>query len=152
MKVLYLDTEFTDLIPDNKLISIALVDENEEYFYAELTDTYELSDCSDFVKEHVLPYLHGGEYKMSFNECALKLRHWIEERNVDCILGMDNPSWDKPHLVKLMGELWPENLRKNYYYPVYVSREKEDALVKKFNYKIHNALHDALIMKKADKM
>lgn len=149
--ILYIDTEFTDLIPGNKLISIALVDENEEYFYAELTDTYELSDCSDFVKEHVLPYLLGGEYKMTFYECALKIGHWIEARNVDCILGMDNPSWDKPHLVSLLGDLWPENLHKNYYHPVHVSDSKIDNLVKKHNYTIHNALHDALIMAKADK-
>lgn len=36
---LFLDTEFTDLVPGNKLISIALVAEDGEYFYAELTDS-----------------------------------------------------------------------------------------------------------------
>ena len=44
---LWLDTEFSKLEPGYKLISIALVDEDENFFYAELNDTYQLSDCSD---------------------------------------------------------------------------------------------------------
>ena len=50
---LFLDTEFTDLVPHNKLISIAMVSDTGNYFYAELTDTYELKDCSEFVINNI---------------------------------------------------------------------------------------------------
>lgn len=147
--LIYLDTEFTDLIPDNKLISIALVDENEEYFYAELTDTYELSDCSDFVKEHVIPFLRGGSYRMTAAECSVRLNMWIEDRNVECMLGCDAPSWDIPHVKDLLYLDWPKNLSKNQYLPVYISSDVEEEIVAEFGYRIHNALDDALVMKKA---
>lgn len=147
--LIFIDTEFTDLIPGNKLISIALVDENENFFYAELTDTYKLSDCSEFVKTNVLPFLRGGDYRMTEHECALKLGHWIEERGPDCILACDNPDWDKPHLHNLLDPYWPENLHKHQYHPVYVSGQIEEKLVTEFNYHVHNALDDALVMKKA---
>lgn len=147
---LFLDTEFTDLVPGNKLISIALVDENEEWFYAELTDTYELKQCSEFVKNSVLPFLRGGKFRMSSYDCALKIGNWIEDRNEECILACDNPGWDVPHLRRLLEDCWPENLHKNQYFPIYISSEVEEALVLKYNYDIHNALDDALMMKKAN--
>ncbi len=145
---IFLDTEFTDLVPHNKLISIALVDEDENYFYAELTDTYRLEDCSEFVKAYVLPFLKGGEYRMTSYQCALKMGNWIEDRNTKCIIGTDAPGWDLPHLNRLL-EIWPENLVKEIIYPVRVSSEQEEALVLKYNYDIHNALDDAMVMKKA---
>ena len=146
---LFLDTEFSDLIPGNKLISIALVDENEQFFYAELTDTYELKDCSEFVKNFVLPLLKGGDYRMTRYDCALKIGNWIEDRNEECILACDNPGWDIPHLRRLLEDCWPENLHKNQYFPVYVNSKVAERLVLKYNYDIHNALDDALVLKKA---
>lgn len=148
---LYLDTEFTDLVPHNKLISIALVAEDGEYFYAELTDTYSVDDCSDFVIGYVRPFLRGGDFEMTFQKCALEIGHWIEERAVECMLAMDNPSWDIPHLNRLLGDLWPKNLHKNQYHPVYVPSEMEEAIVLEHNYDIHNALDDALVMMEAEK-
>jgi hypothetical protein len=146
---LFLDTEFTDLIPGNKLISIALVDENGEFFYAELTDTYELKDCSEFVKAFVLPFLKGGEYRMSSYDCALKLGNWIEDRGLNCFLACDNPGWDMPHLKNLLETCWPENLHKNQYYPVYVTSDVQEKLVLEHNFDIHNALDYAMIMNMA---
>ena len=146
---LFIDSEFTDLVPDNKLISIALVDENEEFFYAELIDTYELADCSEFVKNTVLPLLRGGEYQMSAFDCALKLGSWIEDRGPDCILACDNPGWDIPHLKRLLESLWPENLHKNQYHPVYIPYHIQEDIVLEFDYDIHNSLDDAMVMKKA---
>jgi len=146
---LFLDTEFTNLVPGNKLISIALVDEDENFFYAELTDTYELKDCSDFVKANVLPFLKGGDYRMTRIECAHKLGNWIEDRNVTCYIANDNPSWDLPHLERLLEDAFPENLNlEGGIYPIHVSSDEERAMVIKFNYDIHCALDDAMIMKK----
>ncbi len=145
---LFLDTEFTDLIPGNKLISVALVNEKEEYFYAELTDTYQLADCSDFVKSFVLPFLRGGEYCMTSYECSLKIGAWIENQG-HCMLACDNPSWDIPHLRRLLEPIWPQNLEKSMIYPIHVPAQIEEDIVLEFNYDIHNALDDALVMKKA---
>jgi hypothetical protein len=108
---LFLDCEFTDLVPHNKLISIALVDEDENFFYAELTDTYTLDDCSDFVKAYVLPFLKGGKYKMTEYDCKLALCKWIEDRNTPCTIGTDAPSWDIPLLKPLLEPCMPENLK-----------------------------------------
>ena len=53
--LVFLDTEFTDFVrPD--LISLALVSEDGREFYAERTD-YRKDECSDFVRETVLPLL-----------------------------------------------------------------------------------------------
>lgn len=149
---LYLDTEFTDLVPGNRLISIALVDEKENYFYAELTDNYSLSHCSDFVKENVLPYLWGGSFSMTFNECALKIGAWIENYDEECILSMDNVSWDLPHLSDLLQPIWPKNLAKKVYHHIYVPDDLASQLYRENQFQVHNALHDALVMCKADQL
>lgn len=144
----FLDCEFTDLIPENKLISIALVTEDGKKFYAELTDTYQLSDCSDFVKLFVLPILKGDPYKMSEYECALKIATWIEDLAEEYILACDNVSWDRPHLVKLltMTGLWPANLDKSDYYRFTIMNDDAEAIVIENDFDIHNALDDALAM------
>lgn len=49
---IFFDTEFTGLTADAKLISIGLVDEAGTHeFYAELADTYAVSECSAFCFE-----------------------------------------------------------------------------------------------------
>lgn len=149
---LFLDTEFTDLVKDNKLISIALVDENREYFYAELSDTYRLEDCSEFVKAEVLPWLRNGEYLMTSAECSVRIADWIESRNTQCILAMDNPLWDRPHLANLLKHNWPKNLLIHLYYPVYVSDLDEESLMLKHKFVKHNALDDAMLMSLAGKI
>jgi hypothetical protein len=146
---LFLDTEFTDLVPDNKLISIALVDDNENYFYAELTDAYTLQDCSGFVKTDVLPFLRGGQYRMTFEQCADAIVKWIESRKGKCVIASDAPSWDIPHLNRLFqAATFPTNLEKGYVYPVILDDKTRNELVAHYGYDIHNALDDALVMKK----
>ena len=56
-----LDCELTQLNRDTKLISLALVSEGGPEFYVELTDTYQVADCSDFVIQNVLPQLNLPE-------------------------------------------------------------------------------------------
>lgn len=144
---LFLDTEFTDLVPGNKLISIALVDENEEYFYAELTDTYTFEQCSSFTKLFVIPYLRGGAYSMTWAECALKIGNWIEDRNEPCILVCDNPGWDLPHLMRMLEDFPPPNLSSIHKTVIFYG----DETIKKAladNLDAHNALDDAIVMKR----
>ena len=149
---LYLDTEFTDLKPGAKLISIALVDENENFFYAELTDTWTYEDCSPFVHNYVLPYLFGyrkPEYQMTWAECALKIGNWIEDREEQCVIACDNIDWDSPYLNSLISAFPPENLVKNIFVPVTYGGAIVTKIVAKHSYTVHNSLHDALIMKKS---
>jgi len=56
MTNLFLDTEFTALTQKAKLISIAIVAETGEEFYAEFTD-YKKEELSDFVRQNVIPEL-----------------------------------------------------------------------------------------------
>lgn len=146
---LFLDTEFTQLNHEAKLISIALVDEAGEYFYAELSDTYELSDCSDFVKAFVLPFLKGGDYVMTRYECSQRIGNWIEDHTCHCIIASDNPSWDLPHLNSLLEVLWPVNLSSSTIFPVRIDADVAESIIIEFDYDIHNALDDAQVMKKA---
>ncbi len=71
---LFLDCEFTQLNRDTKLISLALVSEAGHEYYVELTDTYVVGDCSDFVIQNVLPQLnlpdHGATPGRSSNLTA----------------------------------------------------------------------------------
>lgn len=146
---LYLDTEFTDLVPGARLISIALVDENEDYFYAELIDTYAVEHCSDFVKAHVLPHLRGGNHRMSFYDCSLLMGNWIEDRQQPCVIASDAPGWDMPYLQALLKDCWPDNLEKNLVQFISIPEHIKEDIVLENKYVVHNALDDALTMKKA---
>mgnify|MGYP006318833311 CR=1 FL=1 len=91
---LFLDCEFSQLNKDTKLISLALVAESGEEFYVELSDTYDLSDCSDFVIEHVLPQLNPSLHGQTLTEAQAALSGFLacfDERLEICT---DAPDWD----------------------------------------------------------
>lgn len=75
---LFIDTEFTDFI-DCELISIGVVSENGCEFYAERGDI-DMSKCSSFVKEAVLPQL-GQESAIigTEEEIAVALKAWLAQ-------------------------------------------------------------------------
>jgi hypothetical protein len=88
---IFFDTEFTGLRADAKLISIGLVDEfglNE--FYAELNDTYQVTECSDFCQQEVLPHLQGAEVLLSLSELRTTLESWLKERGSGAVLVCDS--------------------------------------------------------------
>jgi hypothetical protein len=73
---IFLDTEFTDMVRDKELISIGLVADSGEEFYAELP--VDQSRCSDFVLANVLPHL--GQYpgaSCPVSELSTRLRTWL---------------------------------------------------------------------------
>lgn len=144
--LIFIDTEFTDLVPHAKLISIALVDEFGDSFYAELTDTYTVAQCSGFVKENVLPHLRGGKHRMTSYECAFSMGNWIEDKGVACMLACDNPSWDVPFLNRLLSDCYPNNLNKEMIAPVFLPDNIVHAVIREHSLQIHNALDDAKIM------
>jgi len=53
----FLDTEFTRM--NGLLISLALVAESGQEFYAEASDGWTPGECSEFVVRNVLPHLSG---------------------------------------------------------------------------------------------
>ena len=166
MKVFF-DTEFTGLHKDTTLISIGLVSESGQTFYAELTD-YDESQIDDWLQENVI------------NNLVMKQRN----EHYDHII--DEETWIKgnkskvaSHLVKWLSqwervEIWSDclaydwvlfndlfghafNIPKNVYYIPFdictlfalrnidpdISREEFSGI----EGNKHNALHDAQVIK-----
>ena len=74
----FLDCEFTDFI-NIDLVSIALVCEDGNEFYAERSD-FRREECSDFVRMAVLPLLGQiSGVTMTREELCTKLRAWLSE-------------------------------------------------------------------------
>ena len=144
---IFIDTEFTQLDWTAKLISIALVDENEDTFYVELSDNYDLSDCSDFVVVNVLPHLIGTKSEMSYDMAALYIGKWVESRGVPCIFATDAPHWDMRLIAPMLENFWPENLARDTKL-VSIPYNKEQALFLKYGFIPHFALHDAIVNKR----
>jgi hypothetical protein len=71
---IYIDTEFTGF-SDPKLISIGLVAETRQEFYAEVK--FNIEECSEFVRETVIPLLNKKE-KLSLGDLRANLTAWIE--------------------------------------------------------------------------
>lgn len=93
MKI-FLDCEFTQLNQDSKLISLALVSESDDEFYVELTDTYTLQDCSDFVIQHVLPQLDSLRYGQSLVDARALLLRFLSGFDEELEVCSDAPQWD----------------------------------------------------------
>lgn len=111
--LIFFDTEFTELGIDPRLVSIGFVSEDgTRTFYAELSDTYQLSDCSDFVREAVLPHLEGGETRIDMHELTLRLGNWLESFAQPVQLATDSLSWDWPWIQEIfdLPGTWPENV------------------------------------------
>ena len=53
---LYFDTEFTGLHKDTTLISLGIIADNDERFYAEFTD-YDRNQCDNWIKKNVIKNL-----------------------------------------------------------------------------------------------
>lgn len=82
---IFFDTEFTGLVNSAKLISIGLVAENGETFYAELND-YDKSSLNDWLQENVIAHLYCtngiGEDNPNYHygskaEISAKLAEWF---------------------------------------------------------------------------
>lgn len=75
MKVFF-DCEFTDLTAHASLISVGFVTLNDRSLYIELTDGWQVEECSDFVIENVLPLLGNGE-QLSRRQAASRIYEWL---------------------------------------------------------------------------
>lgn len=116
----FFDCEFTKLPYARDgypgLISICCASEDgRRTFYAELTNTWQRGNCSQFVLDNVLPLLSGGDCQMTDAQCALNLKSWIEDLTDEVILRSDNPGIDWPWVKELFDFFgcWPKNLRRS---------------------------------------
>lgn len=113
--IIYFDCEFTDLVGikhDIELISAGFVGPDGCELYFELTDNYTRDECSEFVREAVLPYLNPGKYGMTATQAAHTLRVWIEQLGDQVELATDAPGYDWPLIYGLLvdHQVWPRNL------------------------------------------
>jgi hypothetical protein len=73
----FVDTEFTDF-SDPRLISFGLVSERGDEFYAELSDGWQVQQCSRFVVDAVLPLLERQTAcTLSQKDAGRKLADWL---------------------------------------------------------------------------
>lgn len=123
MKI-YFDTEFTDLRHGKfqpGLISLGMVTENGNEFYAELNDTWDEVMCSEFVLNAVLPHLQysiskneaAPDFVMGIDDLASKLKTWIESTNKPVTLFCDSIAYDWMWIGEIFnGRQWPKNLKR----------------------------------------
>lgn len=109
---LFLDCEFTQLNKDTKLISMALVAESGQEFYVELLDTYGITDCSEFVIEHVLPQLTPTLHGQTFAEAQTSLSGFLACFDEMLEICTDAPDWDWDYFCDLayVNHSWPTHV------------------------------------------
>ena len=110
---LFLDCEFTELSQQARLISLALVAEDGREFYVEVVDAWREEDCSDFVKEIVLPQLWGGKYAMPIIEARAALLRFLATYDEQLEIVTDAPVYDWELFCELAYHdgKWPKNVR-----------------------------------------
>ena len=110
---LYLDCEFTELSAAAKLISLALVGPDGREFYVEVIDAWREDDCSDFVKEIVLPQLWGDDYAMPLTEARSALLRFLAIYDEELEIVTDAPVYDWELFCELAyhDRQWPKNAR-----------------------------------------
>jgi hypothetical protein len=107
---LFFDCEFTDLSDSASLISVGLITQSGDQFYAELSG-YEENACNDFVKATVLPLLSLSP--ISTAAFVSSLTDWLNTLGGDLLFIADS-DWDQKILTKTfasVGKTIPDNWR-----------------------------------------
>ncbi|PMQ11541.1 3'-5' exoribonuclease [Pseudomonas sp. AD21] len=109
---LFLDCEFTQLNRDTKLISLALVSEAGHEYYVELTDTYLVGDCSDFVIQNVLPQLNLPVHGQPLVEAQTSMLAFLSNLEGPLDICSDAPDWDWDFFCQLayVDHRWPTHV------------------------------------------
>ena len=116
-KLIFFDTEFTELTQSAKLLSIGMVADTGEKFYAEFTD-FDPARLNEWIKENVVAnfYLQKSNYADAGNikikddtgEIATAIKVWLgqfkeEGKNVPIQFWGDSPAWDWILFCELFG-------------------------------------------------
>ncbi|WP_095054724.1 3'-5' exoribonuclease [Pseudomonas sp. Irchel s3b2] len=109
---LFLDCEFSQLNRDAKLISLGLVAESGQEFYVELLDTYTVSDCSEFVVQHVLPQLNPVLHGQTVANAHVSLIDFLARFDEVLEICTDAPDWDWDFFCDLayVHHSWPAHV------------------------------------------
>lgn len=109
---LFLDCEFTQLNQSTKLSSLALVSEGGNEFYVELTDTYQVEDCSDFIIENVLPQLDLPSHGVTLVDAQMALKTFLSSFGGSLEVCSDAQEWDWDFFCQLayIDHRWPSNV------------------------------------------
>jgi len=125
MNRLFLDCEFTGLVQNTSLISMALYRDDDCYFYAEFTDFnhqlmnswIEANVMNKLYFKHEYEYLVKADQKLDIKNCTKvivdNLRHWLGNFDEIEIWG-DVPVYDWMLFCELFGGSL--NLPKNVFY------------------------------------
>jgi hypothetical protein len=113
MPLAFLDTEFTSLTAQAKLISLALVIPDGPELYIELPHNWSLADCSTFVVDIVLPQLEPERYGMEVPQAREALWQFLEPFTEEVIVCCDAPLWDWEFFSQLAYHhgKWPGNVQ-----------------------------------------
>lgn len=149
MSRIYFDTEFEGLFENAGLISIGLTNESgSQTFYAELSDSYNIKNCSSFCKSVVLPLLQNDNTQMSLEELKVKLFTWLEQQGSNTTLICDSP-----RDIKQMNEIFSKGLPQNCRYQLLsfwniwkrrIANYNRN-LYTKYCLRDHHALDDAIV-------
>ena len=80
MRSLFLDTEFTCLSLDRRLISLALVGAQGDECYIELNEGWTVEGCSEFVQQVVLPQLDLARHGHSLEQARGVLVDFLQSQ------------------------------------------------------------------------
>lgn len=98
----FLDTEFTGLSSDPRLLSIGLVADDGKELYVELADGWSDANCTHWVRQHVLPMLGQGE-QLSRRDAGRRILGWLSSfETMPTLLG--DTDWDTSLVAELMQE------------------------------------------------
>jgi len=145
---LFLDTEFTDLL-DCELLSIGIVSEDGQEFYAERNDV-DLARCGDFARVAVVPQLgQAGAFIGTEAEVSSMLRRWLERFEGRVDVCVDHPTdWElfvylarDPETLEKPGDIRGQSVRN------LVDPRDVEAYWTSHGRRAHHALHDARALK-----
>lgn len=143
---IFLDTEFTDFL-NCELLSLGLVTERGEEFYAELVDT-DRSLCSDFARVAVLPQLDRDPAASCIEaELSLRLLSWLSTfRSAEpLMICVDHPTdWELfTYLVRDPETLLTPPWMKGQSIAAAIDPRRVEEYWEVHGRRSHHALHDA---------
>lgn len=156
--MVFLDTEFTGFDePEPLLISVALVREDGECFYAELPPGQYAYRASHWVRENVMVHLWGGSYCQDIDALTLHLQDWFKSIPDQVVILTDAPNYDFELMLKPLLRQWPVNLHKQaMMFDSHALGEcsRETLALERRRYYVHDkpehhALHDAMALRQA---
>ena len=152
MLLIFFDTEFTELSNNAKFISIGLIDQTgERSFYAELADTWNEGDASEFVTQEVLPKLGEKQARITLDELRRRLTDWLGSFPGIVQLATDSVSWDWIWIFDIFGvtggKTWPKNLAQRPHPLPYDSAfaAAVERIFATTQFRRHHALDDAIV-------